>query len=65
MAVRDSAPSTIVPPPDEIVVEHAQVVVVGAGPVGLFLALKLAKGGVDVMVIEAERQVSSSPRATT
>ncbi|OQV05083.1 FAD binding domain-containing protein [Cladophialophora immunda] len=57
--------SSLIPPADEISIEHAQVVIVGAGPVGLFLALKLAKAGVDVLVLEAEAQVSQSPRATT
>ena len=57
-------PSAI-PQNDEISTQHAEVIVVGAGPVGLFLALKLAKEGIDTIVLEAERQVLQSPRATT
>jgi 2-polyprenyl-6-methoxyphenol hydroxylase-like FAD-dependent oxidoreductase len=56
---------TLIPKPDEIPVEHAQVIIVGAGPVGLFLALKLAQAGIDILVLEAERQILQSPRATT
>ncbi len=45
-------------------VEHFDgVVVAGAGPVGLFTALKLARNGVPVIVLEAESEVSKSPRA--
>lgn len=54
-----------VPKVDEIEIKHSQVVIVGAGPVGLFTALKLAKEGVEVTVIESEKQVLQSPRATT
>jgi 2-polyprenyl-6-methoxyphenol hydroxylase-like FAD-dependent oxidoreductase len=39
------------------------VVVAGAGPVGLFTALKLARNGVPVVVLEAESEISKSPRA--
>jgi flavin-dependent dehydrogenase len=60
-----AADSGLIPPADEISIENAQVIIIGAGPVGLFLALKLAKAGVDVLVLEAEGQVSQSPRATT
>jgi len=55
----------VVPAADTVVVEHAQVIIVGAGPVGLLTALKLAKGGIDVLLLESERQVLQSPRATT
>lgn len=41
----------------------AQVVIVGAGPVGLVCAYGLARAGVSVTVLEAERQVNDSPRA--
>lgn len=53
------------PLPDEIETEHAQVIIVGAGPVGLFVALKLAKAGIDILVLEAEKTVLQSLRATT
>jgi len=43
--------------------ENSAVVVVGAGPVGLLIALLLAQGGVSVTVYEAEEAVSQSPRA--
>ena len=39
------------------------VVVVGAGPVGLLTALGLAQAGVSVTVIEAEPGINDSPRA--
>ena len=39
------------------------VVVVGAGPVGLLTALGLAKAGASVTVIEAEPRINDSPRA--
>ena len=43
--------------------EIRDVVVVGAGPVGLLTALGLAKAGVSVTVIEAEPRINDSPRA--
>ncbi|KAF4339930.1 3-(3-hydroxyphenyl)propionate 2-hydroxylase [Fusarium beomiforme] len=39
------------------------VIVIGAGPVGLFTALLLAKKGIKVTVIEAAEGISRSPRA--
>lgn len=39
------------------------VIVVGGGPVGFINALGLAQAGIRVTVIEAERKISSSPRA--
>lgn len=39
------------------------VIVVGAGPVGLFTALILAQNGIKVTVIEADEGISRSPRA--
>jgi 2-polyprenyl-6-methoxyphenol hydroxylase-like FAD-dependent oxidoreductase len=39
------------------------IVVAGAGPVGLFIALKLARNGVPVVVLEADSEISKSPRA--
>jgi 2-polyprenyl-6-methoxyphenol hydroxylase-like FAD-dependent oxidoreductase len=43
--------------------EDPDVLVVGAGPVGLLAALGLAQAGASVMVVEAEGDVSDSPRA--
>ncbi|MEO6387274.1 MAG: FAD-dependent oxidoreductase [Croceibacterium sp.] len=40
-----------------------QVVIVGAGPVGLLTALGLARQGVEVTVLDAEPAVVKSPRA--
>ena len=42
---------------------QTEVLIVGAGPVGLLSALALAQRGVKVTVIEAERQLNDSPRA--
>jgi ribulose 1,5-bisphosphate synthetase/thiazole synthase len=44
-------------------IPHAQVLIVGAGPVGLFLALKIAQKGIKVIVIDCETDVVKSPRA--
>jgi 2-polyprenyl-6-methoxyphenol hydroxylase-like FAD-dependent oxidoreductase len=43
--------------------QSTQVLIVGGGPVGLLTAVALAQSGVEVMVIEAEAQLSDSPRA--
>jgi 2-polyprenyl-6-methoxyphenol hydroxylase-like FAD-dependent oxidoreductase len=48
----------------EDVSPRAQVLIVGAGPVGLFLALKIAQQGIKTVVIEAEAEIVPSPRAT-
>jgi ribulose 1,5-bisphosphate synthetase/thiazole synthase len=42
---------------------RAQVIIVGAGPVGLFLALKIAQQGIKVIVLEHETDIVKSPRA--
>ena len=42
---------------------HAAVVVVGLGPAGAVLAALLGAEGVDVLVLEAEREVTPYPRA--
>jgi 2-polyprenyl-6-methoxyphenol hydroxylase-like FAD-dependent oxidoreductase len=44
-------------------VRRRQVVIVGAGPVGLLAALGLARQGVQVTVLDAEPEVVKSPRA--
>jgi len=41
------------------------VVVVGAGPVGLVCALKLSRAGVDVLLLEAESELNQELRAST
>lgn len=46
-----------------IISEQHDVVIVGAGPVGLFLGLNLAQKGIDVVVLEAEADIVPSPRA--
>jgi len=38
-------------------------IVVGAGPVGLVTALKLARAGIPVEVVDAEPEIIRSPRA--
>ncbi len=43
--------------------QRRQVVVVGAGPVGLLTALGLARQGVEVTVLDSEPEVVKSPRA--
>ena len=43
----------------------SQVFISGAGPVGLCLALLLARAGVDVCVCEAEPTISEDLRAST
>ncbi|WP_051901140.1 FAD-dependent oxidoreductase [Streptomyces aureus] len=43
----------------------AEVLVVGAGPVGLMLAAELARGGVDVVVVEKRKAPSTESRAST
>ena len=41
------------------------VVVVGAGPVGLVCALKLSRAGVDVLLLEAQSELNQELRAST
>ncbi|MER5616987.1 MULTISPECIES: FAD-dependent monooxygenase [unclassified Streptomyces] len=44
---------------------HAQVMVVGGGPVGMLTAAELAAQGVDTVVLESEAAISERPKATT
>lgn len=39
------------------------VVIIGGGPVGLFLGLNLARKGIETLVLEAESDIVPSPRA--
>jgi cation diffusion facilitator CzcD-associated flavoprotein CzcO len=41
---------------------HHSVIIMGAGPTGLFLGLKLAQQGIDVLVLEAEKEIATYPR---
>jgi len=43
--------------------QNYDVVIVGGGPVGLFLGLNLAKSGIQTVVLEAEADIVQSPRA--
>lgn len=43
--------------------QSSQVVIVGAGPVGLLTALGLARQGIEVTVLDSEPEVVRSPRA--
>lgn len=44
---------------------HAQVIVVGGGPVGMLVAAELAAYGVDTVLLESQVRVSERPKATT
>ena len=55
----------VIPTADTIQYQHAKILIIGAGPVGLLLALKLSLQGVDVLVLEAEADLLQGPRATT
>lgn len=44
---------------------ETQVLVVGAGPVGLALALELGSRGIDVTVVEQQMRAGAQPRAKT
>ena len=44
---------------------QTDVVVVGAGPAGLALAIELGRRGVDVLVLERNDRVGVAPRAKT
>jgi predicted flavoprotein YhiN len=45
--------------------EHAQVLIVGAGPVGLSAAIELGRLGAHCVVVERNDRVGYSPRAKT
>jgi len=45
--------------------DHHPVLIAGGGPVGVVTALALARQGIPVHVLEAERSVNDSPRAAT
>ncbi|USQ80129.1 FAD-dependent monooxygenase [Ornithinimicrobium faecis] len=45
--------------------EQHDVLIAGAGPVGLFAALRLAQQGVDVLVVEAEPTLGTVSKAST
>lgn len=40
-----------------------EVIIIGGGPVGMFLGLSLAQKNVGVLVLEAEQEIVQSPRA--
>ena len=53
------------PPLLEVLAERwRQVIVVGAGPAGLLLALQLARNGIHVEVLELASKLDDQPRAT-
>jgi 2-polyprenyl-6-methoxyphenol hydroxylase-like FAD-dependent oxidoreductase len=43
--------------------EKYDLIIVGGGPVGLFLGLSLALKNIRVLVIEKEQDIPKSPRA--
>ena len=43
--------------------EKHDVIIVGGGPVGLFLGLNLVRKGIEVLILEAEGDIVQSPRA--
>ena len=45
--------------------ERREVIVVGAGPVGLTCALKLSRAGIDTLLIEADAELNQELRAST
>ena len=46
-------------------VNHRQAIVVGAGPVGLTIAINMAKLGIDVLVLKRGPGIGQSPQATS
>jgi len=45
--------------------ERREVIIVGAGPVGLSCALKLSRAGIDTLLIEADAELNQELRAST
>jgi 2-polyprenyl-6-methoxyphenol hydroxylase-like FAD-dependent oxidoreductase len=45
--------------------ERREVIVVGAGPVGLTCALKLSRAGIDTLLVEADAELNQELRAST
>lgn len=44
---------------------HFDIIIIGAGPVGLLTAINVAKAGVKVLVLEQGEGIDQSPRATS
>ena len=45
--------------------EHAEVLIIGAGPVGLSASIELGRRGIRCIVVERNDRVGYSPRAKT
>jgi 2-polyprenyl-6-methoxyphenol hydroxylase-like FAD-dependent oxidoreductase len=48
---------------DNLTKNYSQVLIIGAGPAGLLLAVLLAKHGIPIEIIEAENHLNEEPRA--
>jgi 2-polyprenyl-6-methoxyphenol hydroxylase-like FAD-dependent oxidoreductase len=48
---------------DKLLQPEYDIIIVGGGPVGLFLALSFARKGIKTVVIESESDIAQSPRA--
>lgn len=58
-------PHTTVPEPLASMPSDPDIIIVGGGPVGVYLAVRLATSGLTALVLEAAPTVSSAPRAVT